>query len=357
MERVLGAVGVYDALGLHPSVEMAEVRKVYRKTCLLVHPDKCKHARATEAFQQLGTYVIELEKLEELGGSGTSTKWADVHKRATETHEWVEGSDCGSWGGESSDEDGVWHPVASGEAARAKAIAAGIGRPPEPSKPPPPSAAPALEDDAPQPQPPQPQQSASPQVPTDGGSADSAASGTDISPGRQQEVKQLAASATAALQEAIQVLISHGRGEAIAWVAPEEKAAQLQQMTADGGNGSAMPQEQMQMQMQPRQQQPQQQQQPQKQQQQPQQMQQMQQMQMTMQQQQQGTERELNRSAPLPAYYACVLFFACPLGSHTRRPSARPRSHRRHDDAKRHEWVAGSLDPMLMPLLLLPFTL
>ena len=116
------------------------------------------------------------------------------------------------------------------------------------------------------------------------------------------------------------------------------------------------------MQMQPRQQQPQQQQQPQKQQQQPQQMQQpqMQQMmpqQMTMQQQQQGTERELNRSAPLPAYHACVLFFACPLGSHTRWPSARPRSHRRHDDAKRHEWVAGSLDPMLMPLLLLPFTL
>ena len=87
------------------------------------------------------------------------------------------------------------------------------------------------------------------------------------------------------------------------------------------------------------------------------QMQQMMPQQMTMQQQQQGIERESNRSAPLPAYYACVLFFACPLGSHTRWPSARPRSHRRHDDAKRHEWVAGSLDPMLMPLMLLPFTL
>ena len=120
---------------------MSEVRRVYRKTCLLLHPDKCKHERATEAFQQLGSYVVELEKLEELGGN-ERTKWSDFHTRKPDEREWEEGSDCGSWGGESSDEDGNWQPVASGEAARAKAIAAGIGLPPEPPPKPPPEPTP-----------------------------------------------------------------------------------------------------------------------------------------------------------------------------------------------------------------------
>ena len=42
VERVLNAKSVHDALGVSQIATAAEVRKVYRKTCLLVHPDKCK---------------------------------------------------------------------------------------------------------------------------------------------------------------------------------------------------------------------------------------------------------------------------------------------------------------------------
>ena len=42
VERVVRARGVYDALGMLPGATISEMRKVYRRTCLLVHPDKCK---------------------------------------------------------------------------------------------------------------------------------------------------------------------------------------------------------------------------------------------------------------------------------------------------------------------------
>ena len=52
--RVLAAVGVYDALGVHPSASLAEIKTIYRKTCLHVHPDKCKVRRfgLTHPFRQ-----------------------------------------------------------------------------------------------------------------------------------------------------------------------------------------------------------------------------------------------------------------------------------------------------------------
>ena len=109
VERVLGAVGAYDALGVHPSTEFEKVKKVYRRTCLQLHPDKCKHPQATEAFQRLATLVVELQGFHEGDDADRwSHRWQQWHDRqgGQDGHvEWEEGSSCGSWGGESSDED------------------------------------------------------------------------------------------------------------------------------------------------------------------------------------------------------------------------------------------------------------
>ena len=40
--RVCRASGVYEALGVRHDATVPEMRRVYRKICLLVHPDKCK---------------------------------------------------------------------------------------------------------------------------------------------------------------------------------------------------------------------------------------------------------------------------------------------------------------------------
>ena len=83
VERVLNAVGAYDALGVHPDTELNKVKKIYRKTCLQLHPDKCKHPRATEAFQKLGTLVVELEQFagDDVTQKGPS-RWRQWHERA-----------------------------------------------------------------------------------------------------------------------------------------------------------------------------------------------------------------------------------------------------------------------------------
>ena len=143
IERVLAASSVYDALGVARDATIYDVRKVYRKYCLRVHPDKCKvcasaftapetghassltrahasplaslaqHPMATEAFQRLGSFVVELERLGECGyNSGDNnpprSSWRERWQRYGEAPdiEWEEGSSCGSWGDESSDEEG-----------------------------------------------------------------------------------------------------------------------------------------------------------------------------------------------------------------------------------------------------------
>ena len=80
-----------------------------------MHPDKCKHPKATEAFQKLGDFVAEYQQ-HRSGDAGGSDWWSRWRRRWEEKRSrpdaddsdcsWVEGESCGSWGSESSDEEG-----------------------------------------------------------------------------------------------------------------------------------------------------------------------------------------------------------------------------------------------------------
>eukprot|EP00928_Gymnodinium_smaydae_P006317 TRINITY_DN12230_c0_g1_i1.p1 TRINITY_DN12230_c0_g1~~TRINITY_DN12230_c0_g1_i1.p1 ORF type:complete len:402 (-),score=97.67 TRINITY_DN12230_c0_g1_i1:185-1390(-) len=60
-ERILAASTFFGRLGLEArEVETCEVRKQYRLLALCVHPDKCKHPSAKEAFQLLSEAFEEL---------------------------------------------------------------------------------------------------------------------------------------------------------------------------------------------------------------------------------------------------------------------------------------------------------
>jgi len=54
--RILGAfrLNPYEILGLRFDVDPKEVPRTYRKASLAVHPDKCTHAKASDAFEMLG---------------------------------------------------------------------------------------------------------------------------------------------------------------------------------------------------------------------------------------------------------------------------------------------------------------
>jgi DnaJ family protein C protein 8 len=41
----------YEQLNLRFTATPEEIRKQYRKLSLMVHPDKCKHEKASEAFE------------------------------------------------------------------------------------------------------------------------------------------------------------------------------------------------------------------------------------------------------------------------------------------------------------------
>jgi DnaJ family protein C protein 8 len=41
----------YEQLNLRFTATPEEIRKQYRKISLMVHPDKCKHEKASEAFE------------------------------------------------------------------------------------------------------------------------------------------------------------------------------------------------------------------------------------------------------------------------------------------------------------------
>ena len=72
VNRILGAfkLNPYEQLGVRFDADAAEVGRAYRKSSLLVHPDKCSHPRASDAFDLLGAASAALkdgaEGLEEL---------------------------------------------------------------------------------------------------------------------------------------------------------------------------------------------------------------------------------------------------------------------------------------------------
>ena len=56
VNRILGAfkLNPFEQLGINFDCTMEDIRRQYRKVSLMVHPDKCKHPRATDAFEVLG---------------------------------------------------------------------------------------------------------------------------------------------------------------------------------------------------------------------------------------------------------------------------------------------------------------
>ncbi|KAK9831957.1 hypothetical protein WJX81_002921 [Elliptochloris bilobata] len=55
------AADAYDVLGLAPDAAAGKVKKRYWRLSLLVHPDKCSHARANDAFQAVSAAAKELQ--------------------------------------------------------------------------------------------------------------------------------------------------------------------------------------------------------------------------------------------------------------------------------------------------------
>ncbi|CAB9502257.1 DnaJ homolog subfamily B member 9 [Seminavis robusta] len=54
VESILNAKTLYDVLGVDAkNLDKAVLRKAYLKTSVAVHPDKCQHAQATQAFQRV----------------------------------------------------------------------------------------------------------------------------------------------------------------------------------------------------------------------------------------------------------------------------------------------------------------
>lgn len=71
VSRILYAfkLNPYEQLNLRFTATPEEIRKQYRKLSLMVHPDKCKHERASEAFEVLGQaqkQLLDEEKREYL---------------------------------------------------------------------------------------------------------------------------------------------------------------------------------------------------------------------------------------------------------------------------------------------------
>lgn len=53
VEAILGAKTLYDVLSLDKTCTDADIKRSYRKIAVKVHPDRCKHPKATEAFQKM----------------------------------------------------------------------------------------------------------------------------------------------------------------------------------------------------------------------------------------------------------------------------------------------------------------
>ena len=62
IERIMSSfiLDPYSVLDLQPGVPPEEIKKVYRKKSLLIHPDKTKNPRASDAFDRLKKAEAEL---------------------------------------------------------------------------------------------------------------------------------------------------------------------------------------------------------------------------------------------------------------------------------------------------------
>ena len=50
-------INPYEQLNLRFDASLEDVRRQYRKLSLLVHPDKCSHPEARQAFESLCPYI------------------------------------------------------------------------------------------------------------------------------------------------------------------------------------------------------------------------------------------------------------------------------------------------------------
>jgi len=51
----------FEILGINPDMPDEQIAKHYRKMSILIHPDKCKHPKARDAFQLLGDAFNQLK--------------------------------------------------------------------------------------------------------------------------------------------------------------------------------------------------------------------------------------------------------------------------------------------------------
>ena len=71
VHRILGAfkLNPFEQLGLRFDATVDDVKRAYRKSSLMVHPDKCKHPKAQDAFETLGQAQQQInneDKMKEL---------------------------------------------------------------------------------------------------------------------------------------------------------------------------------------------------------------------------------------------------------------------------------------------------
>ena len=51
----------YEVLGVEPAATSGEIKKRYWRLSLLIHPDKCAHPRANDAFQAVSKVSKDLQ--------------------------------------------------------------------------------------------------------------------------------------------------------------------------------------------------------------------------------------------------------------------------------------------------------
>lgn len=65
IERVLGTEDPYQILNVPRNINEVEIDKAYKKLCLILHPDRCKHQKAEQAFKKIlnaKNKLIEIKK-------------------------------------------------------------------------------------------------------------------------------------------------------------------------------------------------------------------------------------------------------------------------------------------------------